>query len=574
MKFRVDKLGTRDFTRPDFGHTAFEKKYRQEPIKINVNKFDTACYAICEQCATEIYGAWGGYKLSLSKEDFDWGRETEWALHSKHRPQDVVAKEKKISYEFEELKDKYEQFEQECKGEYEKIKNMKSCPICGYPIKMEHIFAQHGAIYWDNALLDSKREYRKKNRQSKILMQADQDTIRFRKEECDFPVYGLDKTIGEKIKKDPELLKQYCQNINQINENISTMWKRLRTLYEQRYEIEDELKPLQYLPIYEMKLKMAEDQEKYDCAEDKYHKQLKELEKCRNEKPAPVTIPEPLKPCVPNYEKPGFFNKKKVMEKNEALEKEYTLALREYEDECEQRKKEIEQQTKIAEEQYLRKVEAAKKAVDDARLRMERLRVIPEKYSVNVQEKVYPEKLVQQMLNKEIAETEQLYKKLFQTRNELYGYNVIAKKYQNSSAVSAFYDYLLIGRCETLEGAAGAYNLYESEMRFKEIGDNFDTIHDDLGRLERGQRKLSSKLDSMGRSLDRLDQKMGAAHKAISDMSKTATDIYAETKNMNVFMERLSKNSDVIAHNTAVTAYYSKINAELTDALGFMVALK
>ena len=36
--------------------------------------------------------------------------------------------------------------------------------------------------------------------------------------------------------------------------------------------------------------------------------------------------------------------------------------------------------------------------------------------------------------------------------------------------------------------------------------------------------------------------------------------------------KHISKNSDVIAHNTAVTAYYSKINAELTNALGYMVA--
>ena len=36
----------------------------------------------------------------------------------------------------------------------------------------------------------------------------------------------------------------------------------------------------------------------------------------------------------------------------------------------------------------------------------------------------------------------------------------------------------------------------------------------------------------------------------------------------------IAQNSDVIAHNTAVTAYYSKVNAELTNALGYMVALK
>lgn len=42
----------------------------------------------------------------------------------------------------------------------------------------------------------------------------------------------------------------------------------------------------------------------------------------------------------------------------------------------------------------------------------------------------------------------------------------------------------------------------------------------------------------------------------------------------NEYMEHISKNSDVIAHNTAVTAYYSKVNAELTNALGYMVAFK
>ena len=47
----------------------------------------------------------------------------------------------------------------------------------------------------------------------------------------------------------------------------------------------------------------------------------------------------------------------------------------------------------------------------------------------------------------------------------------------------------------------------------------------------------------------------------------------ANTGDMTEYMAHISQNSDVIAHNTAVTAYYSKINAELTDALGFMVAL-
>ena len=42
---------------------------------------------------------------------------------------------------------------------------------------------------------------------------------------------------------------------------------------------------------------------------------------------------------------------------------------------------------------------------------------------------------------------------------------------------------------------------------------------------------------------------------------------------MNKYLDVIAQNSDVIAYNTAATAYYSKINAELTDTLCFLTAL-
>ena len=60
-------------------------------------------------------------------------------------------------------------------------------------------------------------------------------------------------------------------------------------------------------------------------------------------------------------------------------------------------------------------------------------------------------------------------------------------------------------------------------------------------------------------------------------MTKALTSIQgieAQTKQMRGYLERISQNSDVIAHNTMVTAHYSKVNAELTNALGYMVAFK
>lgn len=50
--------------------------------------------------------------------------------------------------------------------------------------------------------------------------------------------------------------------------------------------------------------------------------------------------------------------------------------------------------------------------------------------------------------------------------------------------------------------------------------------------------------------------------------------IEANTDNVSEYMKHISQNTDVIAHNSAVTAYYSKVNAELTNALGYMAAFK
>ena len=53
-------------------------------------------------------------------------------------------------------------------------------------------------------------------------------------------------------------------------------------------------------------------------------------------------------------------------------------------------------------------------------------------------------------------------------------------------------------------------------------------------------------------------------------MNKALTSI----QSIDTHTAKIAETSEVIAHNTAVTAYYSKVNAELTNALGYMVAFK
>jgi hypothetical protein len=133
-------------------------------------------------------------------------------------------------------------------------------------------------------------------------------------------------------------------------------------------------------------------------------------------------------------------------------------------------------------------------------------------------------------------------------------------KYRDIVALSTFYEYLMAGRCETLDGINGAYNIYENELRL-------NTIITKLDEIKENQFMIYNKLRDIDNSLSTLNYTMEKAVSSLDTISKNTSD-------MNVYLDNISKNTAVIAHNSAVTAYYSKVNAELTNALGFMVALK
>lgn len=148
------------------------------------------------------------------------------------------------------------------------------------------------------------------------------------------------------------------------------------------------------------------------------------------------------------------------------------------------------------------------------------------------------------------------------------------EKYRDIVALSTFYEYFMAGRCDSLEGANGAYNLYESEVRANLIITNLQQIERDLQQIAKNQYMIYHQLTEMNRSLNDLNMRMGMACDTLERISDNTTAIRSDVQDMNKYMEHLSKNSSIIAYNTAATAYYSKINAELTNALGFMVALK
>lgn len=77
---------------------------------------------------------------------------------------------------------------------------------------------------------------------------------------------------------------------------------------------------------------------------------------------------------------------------------------------------------------------------------------------------------------------------------ELYSANVIFPKYRDMVAISAINEYLLSGRCSELEGQAGAYNLYEMELRQNIIIGQLSNIISNLEQIRNNQYTLYQEL--------------------------------------------------------------------------------
>lgn len=605
MRIRVDKKGSRDFIRPDFGYSHFLEKYNKDGVLDCSYHYQRLRCTICENCGVEIYGVWGYTSFnSFRYNGSGWGQE-EYLYRA--RPQNVYTRERKISKEFEQLKQKYNEYKDECDAEYNELENLKACPICGAPITMRDKPLTRSVL--GQIELSATVPYWSEEVGNKVFAQLISnpfDDVRKRdkllKEQwlfeltCIYPNYinstltgkeyftlmqdyaarnyGVDSAAGNRIKSDPALLKQYLLNAIRLKTNYSLSLKHLSTLYKMRQENNEKLKPLKYYPIYEMLQKMEADQILFDRAEAEYQETMIQLDKCREHTPEPIIIDAPQKPKPPVLGTPGFFNKKKVLAHNEELQRQYDSEMTEYDRKCAERKAEIEKQTRIAEEEYLAQISNAERNAENARAKMENLRVIPEKYTPNKPVEICPEKALQRILEREIEKAETNIRELRRAIDKLFCADVVYVKYIDIVALSTFYEYLVAGRCESLEGANGAYNLYEAESRSNLIITNLESIGKQLDRIERNQRTLYNQMQLMNRSLDDLNQKMENICVTINDICNSTKGIYSEVQDMNKYMENLSKNSSIIAYNTAATAYYSKMNAELTNALGFMVALK
>lgn len=454
---------------------------------------------------------------------------------------------------------------------YKKAEQTAVCPICGENLcrkkgyfmpdrygttcKIPEYFEGNGLHYPSSAKEMFGEMATLRNRLEPIEMK--QKAAEFTKA-SDLPAEAISRPTG-KVSMSSEELKEYILTLIRLENNIYSLEKRLPILYYQQLQNDRKIAFEAHEPVYKIKAELEKLRSKHQNA-------VKKINDAETYQPnVNVYVEYPERPQRPQLAEPGFFNKKKVQEANDALMAKYQAALEMYHQRVQ---KCDEEKARLIEENRAKHFAKIQKEADEAKIELERAEAEADEKMKELEAcPVSAKTAVKELLNKEIAEAEELLKKTLVARNELYAYDIVFGKYRNVVALSSFYEYLMSGRCSALEGADGAYNIYENEIRANRVIAQLDTVISSLEEIKQTQYMMYEELRSINTSLQRLNSTMDKALSSIQG-------IEANTTSMNEYMEHISKNSDVIAHNTAVTAYYSKVNAELTDALGYMVAFK
>lgn len=562
MRYMIDRL---DLPRD------VKEKYENDP-KLMKSKVHTYTYAfVCKQCGAEVYSEYEHEKYGLSGEIWDLERKAEKTNSVQERnaiEQELITIRKKHQASSTHKALATERF-------YAAINN-GTCPICGTKLLQEK-----GYFCSDREIFDAenkKLDYYQKDRLARErygimhYFQFDEMTVddkfrlleRVRKEQrkqeaeelqgnysqtCDTFVPSKNPTTIMAVKTNTESLKTYILNLIRLENNIYSLQQLLPDLYYRRLENDPVVMFEAYSPVYQA-------WEELKGLREACYDALEAIERAKVYQPV-IDIDYPQKPSTPVLKKPGLFNKQKVLAENEALTKRYQSEMAAYQQDvlrCDEEKKRLsDKKRSIALENAKKKEMEAKRALESAEASLDAKRAA-------LKERLTPAKVAKYIFDQEIAAAEELLQKTYAARNELYAYDIVFDKYRNPVALSSFYEYLMSGRCSALEGADGAYNIYESEIRANRVIAQLDAVVSSLEDIKHNQYMMYQEMCRTNSLLENLNSTMDQALTSIQSIEANTS--------------KIAENSAVIAHNSAITAYYSKVNAELTNAMGFMMAYK
>lgn len=93
-----------------------------------------------------------------------------------------------------------------------------------------------------------------------------------------------------------------------------------------------------------------------------------------------------------------------------------------------------------------------------------------------------------------------------------YSVNCLFPKYRNLVAVTTIDEYLQSGRCTTLEGSDGAYNLYEMELRQNIVIGQLSSILSNMEQIKNNQYTLYQELATANASIEDIMTEIKSLH--------------------------------------------------------------
>lgn len=417
--------------------------------------------------------------------------------------------------------------------------------------------------------------------------------------------------IAQKVGASPELLKQYIMHLIGIETSILFLVEQLSNLKLKRKinKIEAGKEKEKIERSFARQLQECHKQIKaeYKLVEKEAKASMQTerqvvVEMEEPKRPHFITRQKPVEPSEPVLKKFGLFNKKKIQLENEAIQRAYEATCAEYEkelreyNEYESKRSQALKEYEIQMKLYRQACKEAKKNAvqeqeNELALRQEEIRGLCEQKmeqagvdNLNALQKRFeeiPHVAVEIFLKNEVSNAKKMLNKLIKARDELYSYNIIYGKYRSHVAITKFFEYLDSNRCNCLEGSDGAYNIYEAEIRANEIITKLSSIENSLEEIKGCQYLLYSELKGMNKTLRTINGTMKDAvnllyriNMSSAEMQSMLQDVSKNTEEIASDMKDVVTNTEITAHYSAITAHYAKMNCQLTNSLGFMIALK
>ena len=216
-------------------------------------------------------------------------------------------------------------------------------------------------------------------------------------------------------------------------------------------------------------------------------------------------FPAPQPPAEPVYEKRGLFNKKAVQKRNEEKRLAFEKENADYNAACRARLLEMENKRKIHDEakaRYDEEMQTYALNLDNYKKKWKReynkeiKKIIPSAVSSMPNQRRFD------FLTEQKRTVETMLEEAASIRSALFNSNVLYPKYRTLIAEANFLEYLESGRCDSLTGESGAYNLYESEIRAGVINPLLEQLLLSMETIKLSQTVLYNILDDVSVFVD------------------------------------------------------------------------